>query len=128
VEEAGSDVARSAYQDASVVFSVSLAYVEATSALARMRKGNRITAAQRERKQTELERMWRGLYVHSVDDATIELAARSASEDALRAYDAIHLAAALAFGQGGDVTFACWDTELRAAASARGFALVPESL
>lgn len=128
IEEQGSDIARSAYQEASVVLSVSLAYVETTSALARMRKGNRITAAQQERKQTDLERLWRGVYARAVNDATIALAARCSTEDALRAYDAVHLAAALAFSRNDKISFACWDTDLRDAASARGFALVPDAL
>lgn len=93
-----------------------------------MRKGGRITTGQLREKQAELERIWRSVSVHATDEALIDLAARIAREDALRAYDAVHLAAAISFAQGESLEFACWDRELRKAAAKRGFYLVPESL
>jgi predicted nucleic acid-binding protein len=128
VEEAGSEVAQVAYAEASGVRTTSIAYVEATSALARMRKGDRITTAQLRAKLSELERLWQALYVHAVDDTVIELATQNARDHALRAYDAVHLAGALAFAEGEEIAFACWDRELREAAGKHAFALVPERL
>ena len=126
--ETGSAEARAAYLEASSFLCASIGYVEATSALARMRKGGRITIGQLREKQAELERIWRSVSVHSTNEALIDLAARIAQEDALRAYDAVHLAAAVSFAQREPLEFACWDRELRAAAKRRGFALVPASL
>ena len=128
MEEPGSEEARVAYAQANEVVSTSVAYVEATSALARMHKGGRITAAQLRAKRGEVERVWQALYVRAVDGVVIELAAQSTAEHALRAYDAMHLAGALAFAEGEEVEFACWDRELREAATKHGFALVPEQL
>lgn len=128
VDEPGSAVAQAAYVEASAVLTTEIAYVEATSALARMRKGDRLTATQLRAKLRELERLWQALYVHAVDDVVIELAAQSAIDHALRAYDAVHLAGALSFGEGEDVAFACWDRELREATTKHGFKLVPERL
>jgi predicted nucleic acid-binding protein len=107
---------------------VSVGYVEATSALARMRKGERVTSGQLREKREILEQLWRSASVHVTSDVLIDSATRVAREDALRAYDAIHLAAALSFAQVERLNFACWDRELREAAKRRGFALVPESL
>ena len=55
-------------------------------------------------------------------------AAEGARTHALRAYDAVHLAGAIAFAAGEELDFACWDKELRAAARKEGFPLVPERL
>jgi uncharacterized protein len=128
VEEPGSDVARAAYVEATQVLSASVGYVEAVSALARMQKGKRITTAELRGRRSELDRLWRAVYIRATDEAVIELAAASAAEDALRAYDAVHLAAALSLAPSQGLDFACWDRELREAATGRGFRLIPESL
>jgi hypothetical protein len=110
------------------VRTTAIAHVEATSALARMRRGRRITAAQLRARLDELEGLWGSLHVHAVSDALLQRAAEHAVAHALRAYDAVHLAGALSFGAGEDLAFACWDRELREAAAKHGFALVPEQL
>jgi predicted nucleic acid-binding protein len=63
-----------------------------------------------------------------MNEALINLAAQIAREDALRAYDAVHLATAVSFAQDETLAFACWDRELREVAARRGLDLVPESL
>lgn len=57
----------------------------------------------------------------------LETAAQVAVAQALRAYDAVHLASALAAREAdpGCTEFACFDDELRAAAARSGFSLVP---
>jgi predicted nucleic acid-binding protein len=105
-----------------------IAHVEATAALARMRKGGRLTAAQLRRALDDLEKLWRGVYVHAMSEALLAQAAESALAHALRAYDAVHLAGALSFAAGEDLDFACWDKELREAALAHGIAVVPPIL
>jgi uncharacterized protein len=128
IEEPGSDVVRTAYGQAEGARTTSIARVEATSALARMRRGDRIAAAQLRTKLSQLDRLWRSLYVHAVTDGILELASQRAALHSLRAYDAVHLAGALSFARGERIEFACWDQELRTAAAEGGMALVPELL
>ncbi len=128
VSEIGSEEMHAAHLDAGPLLCVGLGFVEATSALARMRKGREITTAQLRDSRAELEQLWKWVNVHATSEALIDRAARVAREDALRAYDAVHLAAAVSFAQTETLEFACWDRELREAAKKRGFTLVPESI
>jgi uncharacterized protein len=81
--------------------------------------------AQLRRGLEDLENLWRGIYVHVVSDGLVAQAAQTALAHSLRAYDAVHLAGALAFAEVERLEFACWDRELREAAKKYGFALVP---
>jgi predicted nucleic acid-binding protein len=110
------------------VSSTAIAHVEATAALARMRKGSRLTPAQLRRALEDLENLWRGMYAHAMDEALLARATESARTHALRAYDAVHLAGAISFAAGEDLQFACWDKELREAARSEGFTLIPAKL
>jgi uncharacterized protein len=91
-----------------------------------MRKGNRLSPAKHRAALGELDAIWPTLDVHEVTDTLIQAAAKTAREHALRAYDAVHLAGALAFAEGEEIAFACWDHELSEAANKHGFALIPE--
>jgi predicted nucleic acid-binding protein len=128
VDEPGAEQARSAYSEADGIRTTAIAHVEATAALARMRKGRRLTPAQLNRALDDLESIWRGIFSHAVNDALLAEAAKAARAHSLRAYDAVHLSGALSFAIGEELDFACWDRELREAAQKRGFALIPEHL
>jgi uncharacterized protein len=128
IAEPGTEDAQAAYESAAGVRTTAIAHVEATAALARMRKGRRLTSPQLRKGLEDLERLWRGLFVHAVNEALLSQAAASAASHMLRAYDAVHLAGALAFREGEELEFACWDIELRQAASQHGFTLVPAQL
>lgn len=128
VDEPGTEEALNAYDAASDVRTTAIAHVEATAALSRMRKGERLTPAQLRRGLDDLEALWRGIYVHSVSDAVLSQAADSARTHSLRAYDSVHLAGALSFAAGEELEFACWDMELREAAAKHGFSLIPQQL
>jgi uncharacterized protein len=93
-----------------------------------MRKGGRLTPKQLRHGLDDLENLWRGLYVHAINDELLAQAAESSRDHSLRAYDAVHLASALSFATGETLEFACWDKELREAAKAHDFALVPERI
>jgi hypothetical protein len=93
-----------------------------------MRKGGSLTPAQLRRGLDDLEELWRGVYVHAVNDSLLAQAAESARSHALRAYDAVHLAGALSFAAGEELDFACWDKELRDAAQEHGLTLIPRQL
>jgi predicted nucleic acid-binding protein len=125
VDEPGTGEAQAAYRDADGVRTTAIAHVEATAALSRMRKGGRLSPAQLRRGLDDLENLWRGIYVHTVDDTLLTQAAESARVHFLRAYDAVHLAGAMSFAAGEELQFACWDKELREAALKHGFSLVP---
>lgn len=126
VDETGSDLARSTYSDANGARTTAIAYVEASSAVTRMRKGSRLSPAKLRAALDELDAIWLTLDVHEVTDRLIQVAAKAARDHALRAYDAVHLAGALAFAEGEEIAFACWDRELSEAANKHGFALIPE--
>lgn len=126
MDEAGSDLARSTYADANGSRTTAIAYVEATSALARMRKGKRLSPTELSLALGELDAIWPTLDVLEVTDTLIRAASKTARTDALRAYDAVHLAGALAFAEGEEIAFACWDNELSEVAGRHGFTLIPE--
>jgi predicted nucleic acid-binding protein len=128
VDEPGTEEARSAYSEADGVRTTAIAHVEATAALSRMRKGQRLTPTQLKRALDDLESIWRGLFSHAVNDTLLAKAAESARAHSLRAYDAVHLAGALSFAADEAIEFACWDKELREAAQKHDFALIPEHL
>jgi uncharacterized protein len=92
----------------------------------RMQKGKRLSPAKLRAALEELDAIWLTLDVHEMTDRLIHNAAKTARDHALRAYDAIHLAGALAFAEGEEIAFACWDNELSAAANAEGLTLIPE--
>lgn len=125
VDEPGAEETRSAYSEADGIRTTAIARVEATAALARMRKGRRLTPTQLNRAVDDLENIWRGIFSHTVDDVLLAKAAESARTHSLRAYDAVHLAGALSFADGEELEFACWDKELRDAARKNGFVLIP---
>jgi predicted nucleic acid-binding protein len=91
-----------------------------------MRQGRRLTPTQLTRALEDLENVWHGIFSHGVTDALLATAAESARTHSLRAYDAVHLAGALAFATGEELVFACWDKELRKAAQNHGLALIPD--
>jgi len=126
VDEPGAEDARSAYTEADGIRTTAIAHVEATAALARMRKGRRLTSTQLDRALGDLENIWHGIFIHAVNEALLARAAESARTHSLRAYDAVHLAGALAFATGEELVFACWDKELRKAAQKHGLALIPD--
>jgi predicted nucleic acid-binding protein len=63
------------------------------------------------------------LVIVGIDDALARRAGALSEQFALRGYDAVHLASALALAT--ETTVVSWDRELRAAAAASGCALAP---
>lgn len=91
-----------------------------------MRKGNRLSPAELRSALDELDSIWAALDVLEVTDTLIQAAAKVARDHALRAYDAVHLAGALALARDEEIAFVCWDRELSEAADKHGLALIPE--
>ncbi len=94
IEEAGSDRAEIVWDAADALASVSLIVVEARAALAAAARGGRLTTDQHERAKVELSELTGNLHLVEVTDDLITRAAEIAEDEALRGYDAVHLAAA----------------------------------
>jgi predicted nucleic acid-binding protein len=101
-----------------------IGYAEARAALAAVRRTERLSAAALRSAKAELELLWEQLSVVVVDTELVRAAGDLAEHDALRGYDAVHVAAAIA-GQVSVVASA--DRQLVAAARRRGFAVAEPS-
>ncbi|MEW6154552.1 MAG: type II toxin-antitoxin system VapC family toxin [Actinomycetota bacterium] len=95
IYEAGSDRAEVVWDAADTLASVSLIVVEARAALAAATRGGRLTAEQYEQAKAELSELIGDLHLARVTDDLVTRAAGLAETEALRGYDAVHLAAAL---------------------------------
>jgi predicted nucleic acid-binding protein len=83
-----------------------------------------LTARAHDRAVAELNALNAELVVVGVDEALAQRAGELADERALRGYDAVHLASALALGP-GDTILATWDRDLSNAAVDSGLAVAP---
>ena len=129
IREEGSEIARRAVGEAWTTHASSLAYPEARSAFARLRREGSLDDESLAAVVDFLEEDWqRAAYNPVVPlDWVCRLAGRLAEKHALRAYDAMQLASALrlrsayAKGPAGDVVrFLTFDARLRRAAEAEG--------
>lgn len=103
--------------DSDYVVCAEIGYVEARAALAAARRRGRIGAPSLRTATEQLELLWEQISIVVVDTALVRAAGDVAERDALRGYDAVHLAAAII----GRVTVvASADRELVAAARRRG--------
>jgi predicted nucleic acid-binding protein len=107
------------WNQADQVFCVSLGYLEVRSTIRR-----RLTARDAGRAQRLLADYWGSVEIRAVEGKLIQLAVRVVDTHRLRAFDALHLAAALDLRVRG-LVLATWDDELRRAARAEGLATAP---
>ena len=105
---------------------MTIAYVESRAAFARINREKRLSAGDYRRTVRELEADWERYLLLEVTAGIIRTAAELAETRGLRAYDAIHLAAAKLLRERlqGPLLFACWDSDLAFAAKREGLALV----
>lgn len=94
IEEAGSPVARRAWQEAERVVSARIAYAEAHAALAAAARLGRLDRSDLRPALRELLERYEELDLVEISDALVRRAGALAEEHALRSYDSIHLAAA----------------------------------
>ena len=123
VVEDGSDVAAELWERYPAAASV-LAYPQARAALAAARRAYRLTARAHDRAVAELDALDAELVIVGVDEALAKRAGELAYEHALRGYDAVHLASALALGA-AETIVATWDHDLNNAAVSAGVAVAP---
>lgn len=117
IDEDGSDRASTIWTAADAVASVSLIAVEARAALAAAKRAGRLTSTQHADARTELAALLADLHMVEATGELIAEAAELAETEALRGYDAVHLAAALLVGA---TILSSADTELCAAGERRG--------
>jgi uncharacterized protein len=104
-----------------IVVASAITEVEARAALARARRGQRLTTRTERTAWSRFERIWSTSAVLEVDRTLLANATSLAAKHGLRGYDAVQLASGL---RAADVTgaagFACLDAELNATAMAEG--------
>lgn len=123
MSEDGSQLAAELWGTRHRVAASLLSYPEGRAALAAARRAGRLTAAGHGRALEDFERVHGELVVVGIDAALARRAGELAEELELRGYDAVHLAAALAFGP--DTVMVTWDQDLRRAAARVGCAVAP---
>jgi predicted nucleic acid-binding protein len=96
-----------------------LVYPEARAALAAAARGGRIGESTHRSAVATVEELYAQLRTVAIDEQLARRAGDLAARHALRGYDAVHLACALAL-EGDDVLLATWDSALNAAARATG--------
>jgi len=106
--------------DSDYVVCAEIGHVEARAALAAARRHERLDAAALRTAKDQLELLWEQVSIVVVDTALVRAAGDVAARDALRGYDAVHLAAAIA-GQATVVASA--DRQLVEAARRRGLSV-----
>jgi predicted nucleic acid-binding protein len=125
VEEAGRAAILAAIGEAEIVGTAMIAYAEARAAFARRRREGALARSGYLRSVRDLDQDWPRYLRFELNESLIFAAARMTERYRLRAYDAVHLASALAMRERlENVIFACWDKELNAAARRTGLALL----
>ena len=115
IPEAGSDLASELWARSHRAVSSILCHPEGRAALATARRAQRLGAAGYREALADFAALHGELLRVGLDGALVRHAGELADKHALRGYDAVHLASALAAGPG--TTFISWDRELRRAAS-----------
>jgi predicted nucleic acid-binding protein len=121
VEEPGSAPAGRLWDEADHVVTSRIAYAEARAALAQARRAGRIDARGLRRAVAGLEGLVEALDLVEVGAAVVRRAGELAEAAALRGYDAVHLASAIALAD-PDLVLASGDRALLRAAGERGIA------
>ena len=95
VDEPGSDAATLVWQTSDTLTTVRLTLVEAHATLVAAARTKRLTPSQHRAALVELDGLWASLAIVEVTSDVVDRACRLAESQALRGYDAVHLAAAV---------------------------------
>jgi predicted nucleic acid-binding protein len=127
VEEAGSSWVRRWVDASHVVGIAAIGYVEAKAAFARAVHSGRVVRRRHRGMIADFEEDWSRYLVMQMTEPVLRHAGRLAERHRLRAYDAVHLAAALQIQVHAPegITFLGFDDELNRAAKAEGLTLAP---
>ena len=118
IREPGTDEAQHIWDRATSLVSAATLAVEARAALAAAHRGRRFQQGQFERAKASLLQLLEDVTALDIVDDLLTSAAELAESEALRGYDAIHLAAAI---ESGASVLTSADTALCEAASRNGF-------
>lgn len=121
IAEEGSDEAGALWDASDVAITSRLAYAEARAALAAARRSRRLSSDGLSDAKSALEDRFGELDILDVSEAIVRSAGDLAEEHALRGFDALHLASALALG--AEVILVTWDRDLARAGRVLGFDL-----
>ena len=121
VDEIGTERARDQWLAADRLVTVRLSHVEARAALVQAERSGRVAPAQRRHLGAELDGLLEQVGFVDVDESLVRSAGDLAETHALRAYDAVHLAAAVTVGS-DDLVLVAGDRALIEAARAAGLA------
>ncbi|MGH8930470.1 MAG: type II toxin-antitoxin system VapC family toxin [Egibacteraceae bacterium] len=122
VEEPGSTWCARLWDEAARVVSVRIAYAEGRAALAQAHRLGRLTNPALREAVSQFDAIYGQLDRVALDDDLVRRAGHLAEEQALRGYDAVHLAAAERI-QDGDAVLISGDAQLCRAARQMGLAV-----
>jgi predicted nucleic acid-binding protein len=125
IHESGSASAVRAWHAADSVSCSRLLPAEAQAALAMARRQRRLSDVQHIQAKAALEKHWQDVFVVEVTESVVEDAGDLAEQEALRGYDAVHLASALRAAV--DVLITA-DAEMIGAAKTRGLKVIDSRL
>lgn len=127
VVEAGSDAVTALWNNSQPPASSWLLYAETTAAFARRRRERSAPVAEIDNAHRLFRNDWLRFHRIPIDDEVNALVDALLARHPLRGGDAVHLASALHLRElaQDDVTFACADIALNAAARAEGLAVSP---
>jgi predicted nucleic acid-binding protein len=122
VDEEGATTVRTASDQADLITTSALAYVEARSAFSRRRHEGALSPREYRQVVRDLDEDWPRYLTIQVVESLIREAARLVEVHRLRAYNAIHLASAATARReiGHPVVFSSWDGPLEQAARREG--------
>lgn len=126
IHEASTPACIALWQGADTIVASALAYVEVHAALAQAQRTGRATASEHDTALIAFEARWRDVTLVTPGHEILHSAARLAASHALRGYDAIHCATALAVAS-DDFAAASGDRDLLRAWSALGIATADTS-
>lgn len=126
VDEEGSLEAVELWEAAHRVVASRLMYPEARAALAAAGRAGRVTSSELRLVRSRLESRWNQVEIIEIDDEIARSSGDLAEAHALRGYDSVHLASAVALADETSV-LATWDLDLRKAALDEGLQVAPPS-
>lgn len=126
VDEEGSTEAVELWEAAHRVVASRLMYPEARTALAAAARAGRVTSSELRLVRSRLESRWNQVEIIEIDDEIARSSGDLAEAHALRGYDSVHLASAVALADETSV-LATWDLDLRKAALDAGLQVAPPS-
>jgi len=120
IEESGSQEVAQAVEEAQIVSTSRVAYVEARAGIARKCREGDLSKEEHDHVVEALIRDWDRYFIIEVSESVAKLGGALTEKQSLRGFDAIHLASALLIRDRAslDVSFFCFDERLKTAAQA----------